>query len=113
MVRRLSADNTAKEKVYLIQPQGQGVKGPKKTNNGVSFQVWTRPDFCRGELNEPFPKSEGLSLEKIERVSFREEYCSSAASQEATQCVICLSGSLRKYFKKNISLKIFQSSRRA
>ena len=28
-------------------------KGPKKAKNGALFQVWTSPDFCRGELNKP------------------------------------------------------------
>ena len=42
-------------------------------------------------------KVEGLSLDKIERVSFREEYSAGPATTqeedgEATQCIICLSG---------------------
>ena len=64
---------------------------------GVTVSVPSLYMLSRRLSADNTPKSDGLSLEQIERVSFRESYSGftppapTEEDNEATQCVICLS----------------------
>ena len=75
------------------RPQRRSSSAERRRRGGQSRTV----RVVRRLSADDTAKSQGLSLDKIERVSFRENYSaghntSQEEDGEATQCIICLSG---------------------